>query len=54
MHHDDYECGCDVATDVDATDDADIDAVVLFADVDFLDPDAVALRMAEWEALTHA
>jgi hypothetical protein len=31
------------------TADADIDAVVLFADVDFTDPAAVARRKAEWE-----
>lgn len=33
------------------TADEDIDAVVLFADVDFTDPEAVAKRKAEWEEL---
>jgi hypothetical protein len=51
---DDHLCGCDVDTDVDACDDDQIVAVVLFADVDWTDPDAVSYRMAEWEALSHA
>jgi len=33
------------------TADDQIDAVVLFADVDFTDPDAVEARKREWEAL---
>lgn len=33
------------------TADDEIDAVVLFADIDFTDPAAVAARVAEWEAL---
>jgi hypothetical protein len=54
VHHDDFLCGCDVTTDVDATDDDQIVALVLFADVDWTAPEAVAYRMAEWEALSHA
>lgn len=30
------------------TDDSEIDALVLFADTDFLDPEAVEARRAEW------
>ena len=33
------------------TDDGDIDALVLFADVDFLDPEAVEARELEWAQL---
>lgn len=33
------------------TEDSDIDALTLFADCQFDDPDAVAARKAEWEAL---
>lgn len=33
------------------TDDADTDALVLFADCEFTDPDAVTRRAAEWRAL---
>ncbi len=45
--------GCDVDLDDPATNTRDgaIDALVLFADVDFTDPDAIAAREAEWEAL---
>lgn len=33
------------------TADDDIDALVLYADVDWTDPEAVAKRKAEWEEL---
>lgn len=33
------------------TEDGDVDAVLLFADIDFTNPDAVANRAAEWREL---
>lgn len=44
---------CDVSFDMPDknTADEDVDALMLFADVDFTDPDAVAARKAEWEEL---
>jgi len=44
---------CDVSFDIPEQNcpDDDIDAVALFADIDFTDPAAVAARKAEWEAL---
>ena len=43
---------CDISFDTDKnTDDADIDALLLFADVEFTDPQAVAERAAEWQEL---
>ena len=45
--------GCDLDFDDRATntDDADIDALALFADVDFTDPAAVERRRSEWMEL---
>ncbi len=45
--------GCDIDFDDPATNTRDgaIDALALFADIDFTDPEAIAYRMAEWEAL---
>lgn len=45
--------GCDLAFDDPATntDDDAIAALVLFADVDFTDPEAVYERRMEWEVL---
>lgn len=44
---------CDVSFDIadKNTPDDDIDALVLFADIDFTDWTAVLRRKAEWEAL---
>ena len=44
---------CSESFDIDDknTDDDDIVAVQLFADVDFLDPEAVEARKREWEEL---
>lgn len=36
------------------TDDSEVAALVLFAATDFTDPEAVAARAAEWEALAAA
>jgi hypothetical protein len=33
------------------TADEDVDALVLYADIDFTDPEAVAARKAEWKEL---
>lgn len=44
-------CGLDFDDNSKNTRDEEVDALVLFADVDFEDPDAVASRQAEWEAL---
>jgi hypothetical protein len=41
--------GCAADFTVIPTEDADLAAVVLFADVDWDDPDKVAARRAEWE-----
>lgn len=44
--------GCDVVLDGDperVTEDDQVAALVLFADVDFEDPDAVEARRLEWE-----
>lgn len=50
--NDDTLDGCDLkVTAAHETSDDQIDALVLFADVDFTDPAAVAARRAEWEAL---
>ena len=45
--------GCDVDLDDPATNTSDdqIAALVLYADVDFTDPDVVARRQAEWNEL---
>lgn len=44
--------GCDVEiTEADAVSDDDLDAVVLFADVDVNDPAAVAARVDEWKGV---
>ena len=45
--------GCELDFDDPETNTADdeITAIVLFADVDFTDPDAVAERAAEWQEL---
>jgi hypothetical protein len=50
---DDYDPpdGCAVDMAEDPTPDDDIDGITLFADVDASDPEAVARRKAEWEAL---
>lgn len=44
---------CDQSFDLEDknTADEDVDALILFADIDFLDPEAVAARKAEWEEL---
>jgi hypothetical protein len=47
--------GCDLEfDDFDVTRDDDIDALVLFADVDFTDEGAVVARVAEYEELARA
>ena len=43
--------GCDLDFTVDPVDDADLDALVLFADVDTDDPDELAERIAAYEEL---
>lgn len=43
--------GCDLDFTIDPTDDTDVDAVVLFADIDPADVSAVARRRGEWEEL---
>lgn len=44
--------GCDLPFGVDdMTDDADVAALVLYADVDFTDPAAVEARRQEYEGL---
>lgn len=50
---DDELCGCDLNFDDPEknTSDEDVTALVLYADVDFLDPAAVEARQAEYEAL---
>jgi hypothetical protein len=54
MDDDDADgCDLDFAGDV-AIDDGDVDAVVLFADVDPGDADAIASRAQEWGALGDA
>lgn len=47
-------CGCDIDfTDpTQVTQDSDVAALVLYADVDFLDPAAVAARQAEYAELS--
>lgn len=44
---------CDISFNIEEknTADEDVDAVMLFADVDFTDPKAVAARKKEWEEL---
>lgn len=54
MIHDDHYDGCSDIGMFDpakVTIDSNVDALVLFADVDFEDQKAVAKRKAEWEAL---
>jgi hypothetical protein len=43
--------GCDLDFTQDPTPDDELDALVLFADVDTSDPDAVAARAREWGEL---
>lgn len=43
--------GCELDFTTDPTNDTDLDAVVLFADLDPSDASAVARRRAEWETL---
>lgn len=55
-HHDvddDLVDGCDIDFAAEPTSDDDLDALVLFADVDTNDPAAVEARRREWEALFH-
>lgn len=43
---------CDQSFDTENnTSDEDVDALILFADIDFTDPEAVSQRKAEWEEL---
>lgn len=53
---DDLLDGCELDFDVPEMNcpDEDVDALVLFADVDFLDDEAVAARKAEYAALAEA
>ena len=53
VEDDDFLDGCDLEFDDPETntEDGDIDALTLFADVQFDDPDEVAKRKAEWEEL---
>jgi hypothetical protein len=56
MTENDFLDGCELEFDdpeMNCPDD-DIDALVLFADVDFLDKDAVKRREAEYAALAEA
>jgi hypothetical protein len=46
--------GCDLDFTENPTPDDEIDALVLFADVDTSDPDAVARRAQEWSDLRGA
>lgn len=49
---DDFLDGCELEFDTEMNaSDEDIDSLVLFADVDFLDKEAVAARVAEYEEL---
>jgi hypothetical protein len=54
--NDDFLDGCELDFDDPEMNcpDADIDALVLFADVDFLDKKAVEARKAEYAALAEA
>jgi len=51
---DDELCGCDLdfCDPSQISSDDDLTALVLFADVNFLDPEAVQARVAEYEALS--
>lgn len=53
---DDFLDGCDIEFDDPAMNcpDEDLDALVLFADVDFLDSEAVEARKAEYAALADS
>lgn len=53
---DDFLDGCELDFDVPelATDDDQVDALVLFADVEFDDEEAVQKRMAEYKELAEA
>lgn len=52
---DDFLDGCELEFDDPEMNcpDEDVDALVLFADVDFLDPEAVEARKAEYATLTE-
>lgn len=54
-HHDvdddDFLDGCDLPFDENPVDDGDLDGVILFADVDTDDPEAVEARILEWRRL---
>lgn len=43
--------GCELDFHAYPTADDDVDVLVLFADIDWTDPDAVAQREAEWREL---
>lgn len=53
MADDDTLCGCDLdfRDPLLITNDEDVDALVLYADVNFEDPEAVAKRQAEYDEL---
>jgi hypothetical protein len=50
-HDDDRLDGCELDFTVDPTADADVDGIVLFADIDPGDQAAVVARIAEYEAV---
>lgn len=53
---DDELDACDVSFDIEEKNcpDEDVIAVMLFADINFIDPEAVAKREAEWRELARA
>lgn len=54
VEDDDFLEGCDIDFSEDPTSDDDLDAVVLFADVDPSDTAAIEARKAEWQELFGA